>query len=146
MTVLIRKICGNRFGKGCFLSSAIFVPKKTKLGSVYIICSHILSNLFFVHGCCPPVSFFLLKGFLIHARPADLFEIRKKRFFNIFAETPDSGFRRNDVHACESRHPEKFSAKIPEEPKKQIRGCILPQNLLNRFDFSKLLYFCIILK
>ncbi len=35
MTVLIRKICGNRFGKGCFLSSAIFVPKKTKIGSVY---------------------------------------------------------------------------------------------------------------
>ncbi len=34
MTVLIRKICGNRFGKGCFLSSAIFVPKKTKIGSV----------------------------------------------------------------------------------------------------------------
>ena len=30
VNVLIRKIWGNRFGKGCFLSSAIFVPKKNQ--------------------------------------------------------------------------------------------------------------------
>ena len=40
MTVLIRKLSGNRFGKGCFCSSAIFVPKKTKIGSVYICHVH----------------------------------------------------------------------------------------------------------